>query len=748
MKNKLKKFGRSILSSVLCLAMLLTTLVFFDIGSVLSDAVVGVTSNTPTGEASNQVIFYVPEVIYLAPTTASTSSFQYELDVKLDSNNNYVPDGSYNAIGAKDSIYFSYAYASNITLSYAWYSGSSGTLTINGLTTSSSGSSLTSKITGGTAAYSSGTTQYIWWTVTYTDTVDHIEKTVNQMTGVYSPLINTVLGLTDSYSYSGTSYRYAHVGSAIFGVNKITSNHYANTIYLGSDTFDSWDHSVDCQGTYIQKSFPTKTALVTSGNLAVPYWCVQHDSSGTASNSPDNSTKTNHPHNYITENSSTSSGASCWFSRTDSDDIYYIGGSGTIFFDSSRQTKFADVPNFEIYTDIIGVNSSGSLKADSIYYGGYYTGTFANLTSSGNDFTNEVVYLGIDKGGSSRYTVEVGNGFRGSPYGCTNSNVTYQSGSKTTFENEALVNGKGLVNYSRSSIRRSGTNWWCSAVSIVSFTGVNKASLRTEIANCIKYSSVIQDCFYSTSNNQYSGYKTYLANAMKNLCNVTETYVSYTPYTTYVQNNLLSTSDDNNYSRGGCLNAGGYLWLKQYTAKIFPTSTSGTYTLNSLSETSSSKFRTLDTLSVTKDTYTGYTYLGLSKCSLNKNTQTSDSDSAPAATNAVFSKSSGASLTSSEMALSSSGTNNSTGEVIDTSAGTVNNKHATIQSKYYTYYYLANTYTINYNLDGGTAGTNTPTSATYDVPFAVSPPTKSGYKFVGWTVTSGLNTSTAKYGNT
>ena len=334
MKNKLKRFGRSILSSVLCLTMLLTTLVFFDIGSVISDAVVGVTSNTPTGEASNQVIFYVPEIIYLTPTTDSTSSFQYELDVTTDSNNNYVPNGAYSAIGANDStIYFSYANASNISLSYAWYDNSSVDLNIK-LTTSSTGTELKGKITSGTAAYSSGTTRYIWWTVTYTDTVDNIVKTVNQMTGVYSPLVNTILGLTDSYSWKGTfspSRRYAHVGSAIFGVNKVTSNHYANTIYLGSDKFDSYSGgSVDCQGTYIQKSFPTKEALVKSGNLPVPYWCVDHDSSGITGNSPGNSTKTNHPHNYITENPSTTSGASCWYSRDESDDIYYIGGSGTV----------------------------------------------------------------------------------------------------------------------------------------------------------------------------------------------------------------------------------------------------------------------------------------------------------------------------------------------------------------------------------------------------------------------------------
>ena len=45
-----------------------------------------------------------------------------------------------------------------------------------------------------------------------------------------------------------------------------------------------------------------------------------------------------------------------------------------------------------------------------------------------------------------------------------------------------------------------------------------------------------------------------------------------------------------------------------------------------------------------------------------------------------------------------------------------------------------NTYTISYNLNGGTKGTNAPTSGTYGSTVIVSNPSKTGYTFTGWTV--------------
>ena len=665
MKCKLKKLGRSILSSVLCLVMLLTTIVFFDIGSVVSDAVVEVTPNAdPKKEATDQVIFYVPEIIYLTPTTASTSSFQYELDVTTDSNNNYVPNGAYSAIGANYSIYFSYDNASNISLSYAWYSGSSGTLTINGLTTSSSGSSLTSKITSGTAQYSSGTTQYIWWTVTYTDTVDHIVKTVNQMTGVYSPMAgDNATVAAEAFGRRKSSSDYACIANSCIwaaGIHSISTPLHGQTGYdgLGSIKDAPLPKTSDNENKCSSTSTP-KDDKLTADN-AVSKQALTYISGGT--------------------------GYSGYWRQGDGDSdthiTYYTGYyEGILTVDTSRVSNLNQIPNLEVGLDIYEAWQKNG-KSDCNRSFGY------NVSGSTKDTTNLLSWLSSDVRSSSLN----GSRFR--------SQLDYNITSSTVLEINGHVMGRIAHSYPTIYLN-------CNVA--------NKSSLRTEIANCIKYSNILQDRFYSPNNNQYKGYKSSLVDAMKALCTVDTTTVSDTPYTSYVED-LLNPSDSNNDARGGCLSAGGYLWLKQYTAKIFPTSTSGTYTFNSVSATSSSPFRTLDTLSVTPDDCKGYTYIGLSKCSLDKNTQTSDSpDSVPVATNPVFYKNKGDSLTESEMALSSSGTNTSTGEVINADDGTVNNKHATIESKYYIYYYVANTYNVIYNGNGHTSGSTATSTHTYDI---------------------------------
>ena len=56
-------------------------------------------------------------------------------------------------------------------------------------------------------------------------------------------------------------------------------------------------------------------------------------------------------------------------------------------------------------------------------------------------------------------------------------------------------------------------------------------------------------------------------------------------------------------------------------------------------------------------------------------------------------------------------------------------------------------YGVSYSLDGGSHGSSHPSSATYDVPFKVSDPTRTGYTFNGWKLTGGLVAGTAKYGS-
>ena len=78
MRKNLKKIGRSILSSILCLTILLSGLCFFDIGSVISEALIAKSSNTLAAAGSSttypSVYFIVPEAVYLKPSITSQSS--------------------------------------------------------------------------------------------------------------------------------------------------------------------------------------------------------------------------------------------------------------------------------------------------------------------------------------------------------------------------------------------------------------------------------------------------------------------------------------------------------------------------------------------------------------------------------------------------------------------------------------------------------------------------------------------------
>ena len=57
MKRKLSKLGRSTVSVLLCLGMLLTTFCFFDIGSVISEALVSKSDHALTEAGSDSSTF-------------------------------------------------------------------------------------------------------------------------------------------------------------------------------------------------------------------------------------------------------------------------------------------------------------------------------------------------------------------------------------------------------------------------------------------------------------------------------------------------------------------------------------------------------------------------------------------------------------------------------------------------------------------------------------------------------------------
>ena len=61
-------------------------------------------------------------------------------------------------------------------------------------------------------------------------------------------------------------------------------------------------------------------------------------------------------------------------------------------------------------------------------------------------------------------------------------------------------------------------------------------------------------------------------------------------------------------------------------------------------------------------------------------------------------------------------------------------------------HWTINTYTISYNLNSGSYGTNHPSSATYNSNVSISNPTKSGYTFTGWKI-AGMDSVIHTYGS-
>ena len=59
-----------------------------------------------------------------------------------------------------------------------------------------------------------------------------------------------------------------------------------------------------------------------------------------------------------------------------------------------------------------------------------------------------------------------------------------------------------------------------------------------------------------------------------------------------------------------------------------------------------------------------------------------------------------------------------------------------------------NTYSVAYDLNGGTSPSGGLSTATYGLPFPVSAPVREGYVFFGWRVSSGLDANTGKWGET
>ena len=211
--KKLSKFGRSTLSLLLCLTMLLTTFCFFDIGSVISEAIIskGDHALTEAGTTSNTFAEYsinLPELVYIKPGGKDS---QYFL--------NSSTDGSVSEPTSSTSVLsFACSTARSVTFSVALYDSTlSSTVSSNRITNiafadgtymssdkslSVSASSVNKTIKSVTLASAETAKEYIiQWTIVYTTASG--SYTTYAYTGVKFPSLAQA-GMTTRGYYYGT----------------------------------------------------------------------------------------------------------------------------------------------------------------------------------------------------------------------------------------------------------------------------------------------------------------------------------------------------------------------------------------------------------------------------------------------------------------------------------------------------------------------------------------------------------------
>ena len=216
MSNKLTKIGKSTLSLILCLTMLLTTFCFFDIGSVISEAMVSVgnhplavAGHSGTTKTFSKYSINMPELVYIQPGEKTS---QYFLNTKSDGTVGDVTSST-------GSFSFSCSTAKSIKISYALYdtnlNGVVSTNSVTGVsftdgTSTSNGSvyvaasSLSKSIKAITMnKWENGKEYILRWTIVYS-TLGGKEYTTYAYTGIKFPLLDQA-GMTTRAYYYGTS---------------------------------------------------------------------------------------------------------------------------------------------------------------------------------------------------------------------------------------------------------------------------------------------------------------------------------------------------------------------------------------------------------------------------------------------------------------------------------------------------------------------------------------------------------------
>ncbi len=726
----LKNIMRRTLSIVLSIIMLLT-LCTAAATSIVAQASVSVAA----GDDCPTLYFVVPEVIYLQPVwnsggDSTTANFQFYVNNELSSNGTLSLKSGEETSGK---MYFRYENTSSVSITFTWLntSGASisgGSIKFGDSTSRAAGKAYTTtpsvsaiNITSGTSPSLAAnvTGAYLRWTATFTDSADKLVKSISAYTYVYKPYVAPVGVAHRTENSRGTNHFGQSISwiSGVHGVNT-TGSHYAKTEQNGNGlmTFSS-----------------SASNGIQIGELNAQFAAADNASSRWYWQGMDN----NGSSGWLTDDASCKMPAKTMryldSSRDSpsSGDIAYanFGPSPTakLIVDTSRYTNFNQIPNLS--TGLMLTDDQKSSKA--AFYIGDYTGSWM----TGDD---------LDWYRSRSHTKDIWTQYRAGTLFASKGNCD----SPETDTEEVKFNGRWNHSISSSAGVASfncavaaayynddgSDSIWNIAELRASVTAHNYTKLRNALQNAIHYTGMFQSFFYDTNNTPWVNFsELYRAGYMA------MTRVDYAFSATATVNGRTTNYSDPDTLATDLQNAITALKSDTARASLTATQTSvalapqidGTYKIVEFqggNASQSAPYYSYNAVTFSADNVKGYTFKGLvSTAQPDIFTVGNTLDALPTFTTS---------------AANSYSFNAATGKIVYkhvTTSGT----GPTSGNLYYSYYYIANEFTVHFDPNGG-AGNMTDQPFVYNITqnLRTNAFQRRGYTFLGWAETE---TGAVKY---
>ncbi len=191
-------------------------------------------------------------------------------------------------------------------------------------------------------------------------------------TTAYSPFMGAVAAFGAANAYKNSRYAVAALSSVIYGIHGINSS-YSSSITFGGTTYKSNNSgkknngNVDSTGAYLPQ--PLKNPA-TEGLI---FW---------------NGTST--PPNTLFTTGSGAAETHCSSSTSEDKAMQTIGGTGYVYYDSSRVSYLKDIVNLGMYVDYNGIATGKKDNVDKHeLYGDVYTINSSNATLKNKQFASD-----------------------------------------------------------------------------------------------------------------------------------------------------------------------------------------------------------------------------------------------------------------------------------------------------------------------------------------------------------------------